>query len=102
MHQFIPLLAFAAFMILFVLINKKFGDKIFCGNILKDYGVIGESQKGISNVKHSLLLAEKDGVRKVMIKEEMSAVLGWNIRYFEFDMGSALRLRDDLSDALKR
>ena len=101
MHQFIPFAVFAVVAFVFVLMNKKFGDKLFCGNIIKDYGVIEERQQGITNVKHSLLLTEKDGVRRIMIKEEMSAVLGWNLRYFEFDLGSAQKLRDGLTDALK-
>lgn len=96
---FVPFLLFV-FLILF-LRNKKFADKFYAGNTIKDYGLIDDVQQGISNIKHSVLLSEKEGKRKIFIKEEVYAGLGWGKRYFEFDIDSAQKLRDVLNDALK-
>jgi hypothetical protein len=62
--------------------------------------LIDDVQNGISNIKHSVLLSEKEGKRMIIIKEEVYAGLGWGKRYFKFDIGSAQKLRDVLNDAV--
>ena len=79
---------------------KKAEELLFTGKTIKDYGVIDEHQAGIGRFKHSVLLTEKQNQKRVIIKETVTAALGANVRYFEFDRIGIQKLKEALEDAL--
>lgn len=80
---------------------KKLKKAIVSGKIIKDYGVVNEQLKGIARVKHRVLLVEKYGKKRIVIREG-STLIGKEPRDFEFSRQGAQRLRDSLGDALRR
>ena len=71
------------------------------GELIKDYGVINEYRKGIARFKHNVVLIEKQGKRKLIIRES-STLIGGEIKDFEFDSEGARHLKETLDNALKR
>ncbi|MBU2474322.1 MAG: mitochondrial fission ELM1 family protein [Candidatus Omnitrophica bacterium] len=80
---------------------KKMKIPAFSENIIKDYGVINEYNKGIAKFRHNLLLVERFGKKKIVIREK-TTLIGGEVRHFQFDEQGARRLKDALDDALRR
>ena len=51
---------------------RKIEEAIWTGKTIKDYGMIDEKQMGIRNIKNSVRLTEKEGKKKVIIKQSMT------------------------------
>jgi hypothetical protein len=79
---------------------KKRGKQPFSGRIVKDYGIIFESTRGIIKFRYSLLVVEEDNKRKVILKE-IPTLIGLNTRYFELEKEGAQKLKEALENALK-
>ncbi len=80
--------------------KRSKGPKI-PGKLIKDYGVVNEHRKGIAMFRHNLLLVEKFGKKKILIREN-TTLIGGEVRHFEFDEQGARRLKDALDDAIRR
>ena len=80
---------------------RKIQETLWTGKTIKDYGVINEKQMGISKCRQSVLLTEREGKKKIIIKESWTAFLGASVAYSEFDRMSTQRLKDALDDALR-
>jgi len=81
-------------------IFKKAEELLFTGKIIKDYGVVCEDSSGGCKRTKGVLLVERDGKKKIIIKESTKALLGASVTYSEFDRMGVQQLRDSLNDAL--
>lgn len=70
------------------------------GEIIKDYGIVNQHRKGIAKFKHSVLLVEHFGKKKIIIKED-TTLIGGEVRTFELDKDGAMRLKETLDNALR-
>lgn len=82
-------------------ILKKAEELLFTGKVIKDYGGIDDYQMNLGRFKHSVVLFEKKGQKKIVIMETVTALGGFNKRYFIFDKQTVKKLKDILDDALK-
>ncbi len=55
-------------------------DRIFAGKVIHDFGVLEEASLGIGKRKLSLLLVEKKGEVRLVLKMAATSILGGNIR----------------------
>ena len=72
---------------------------LWTGEVVKDYGVIRERSVRGPRRKLSAVLAERDGVRRVFLKESWRGLLAASVRYVELDRDEVERLAEILADA---
>lgn len=80
---------------------KKAEELLFTGKVIKDYGVVGEHKKSGGTYQHIVMLTEKKGQPRLIIKEKIGAFMSARVSYFEFDRDSTLRLKEALEEALQ-
>ncbi len=81
---------------------KKLEEHFFTGKVLKDYGVVYETRAfPWWSVEYRVLLAEKKGGKRVIIKQKSGMRREMNTSYHEFDLAAAKRLYETLGEILK-
>lgn len=81
-------------------IFKKIEELLFTGKVIKDYGIICEDSTGCCKRIKTVLLVDRKGQKKIIIRESRKALLAASITYSEFDRTGVQQLRDSLDDAL--
>jgi hypothetical protein len=79
---------------------KKIEEKLWTGQVLKDYGIVSERRIGAATRKISVLLASKDGQRHFFIRVVHRTFLSANLSFVDLDREAALKLKMALDDAL--
>ncbi len=74
---------------------------LWTGEVLKDYGVMGDRRIGSGHRTLSVVLSDKHGGR-VFLKESWRATLGFSVHFIELDAEEAARLEEALRDAMPR
>ena len=74
---------------------------LWTGEVLKDYGVVGDRRIGASHRTLGVVLSDKHGGR-VFLKESWRATLGFSVHFVELDADEAARLEEALRDAVPR
>jgi hypothetical protein len=74
-------------------------DRIFVGNVIKDFGILNEQSLGLAKVKHSALLVEKHGRLFFVMKSSAWAIFGAGLSYQRFPLEDALKLREYLTES---
>ncbi len=77
----------------------SFIDRIFIGEVIKDFGVVKEESFGIGRTRISALLTKKAGRLQFVIKESAWAILGISVRYIEFELVDAYKIRDYINQS---
>lgn len=74
--------------------------KIFLGEVLRDYGVIGERRLGFATMKTSMLLCRRKDRVRLVIRESGVAPFGASINYsmINLTVESVKRLSETVSD----
>ena len=79
---------------------KKSKPAIAPESVIKNFGLVSERRKGIAKFKYDVLLIEKHGKKRVVIRES-TTLIGGETRHFEFDAEGITRLKEALASALK-
>jgi hypothetical protein len=74
---------------------------LWTGEVLKDYGVMGDRRIGSSHRTLSLVFTDKHGGR-VFLKESWRAAFGFSVHFIELDAEESARLQEALRDAIPR
>ena len=74
-------------------------DRLFVGNVVKNFGHLELQSFGIGKRGRSVLLAEKRGELFFAVKSFAWAVFGGSVRYYTFRLVNALKLRDFINDS---
>ena len=74
-------------------------DRIFLGKVLKDFGVLEETVAGMTKTKKSVLLVNKNGKPKLVLKSSSRAIFGAGVHYIDLDIASAVRLKQVIDEA---
>ncbi len=74
---------------------------LWTGEVLRDYGVIGDREIGSGHRTLSVVLSDKHGGR-VFLKESWRAAIAFRVNFVELDADEAARLEEALRDALPR
>ena len=74
-------------------------DRIFVGNVIKDFGTLDEKSIGLGKIKHSALLVEKHGRLFFAIKSSAWALFGASVSYQKFALDDAVKLREFVTES---
>lgn len=74
-------------------------DRVLVGKVIKDFGVLEAETRGIAKVTKSVLLVERKGERKIVLKSSSKAVFGAGVQYVDVKMSSLPKLRLMLDEA---
>ena len=80
---------------------KKAEERIFLGEVIRDYGVVSEFRKGGANFKVKLLLCEKDGEKQIVFHQSASAVLGASVTYQYVKQEDMAYLKQSIDEAVQ-
>ena len=81
---------------------KKLEEYFFTGKVLEDYGAVYRHRPfPWWTVEYRVLLTEKKGEKRVIIKQKSGARGEVNRSYHEFDLEGAKRLYETLGEILK-
>ena len=74
--------------------------KVFLGEVLRDYGVLGERRVGFARMKTSMLLCQRKERIRLVIRETGVAPFGASVNYSMIDLTSenVERLSEIVSD----
>ena len=76
---------------------EKIEQRFFTGEIVKDYGVIYKHNPfPWWTTEYQVFLTEKNGAKRVVIKQKSGAKGERNVSYHEFDLPAAKCLKDVL------
>ena len=76
---------------------EKIEQRFFTGKVVKDYGVIYKHKPfPWWTIEYQVFLTEKNGVKRVVIKQKSGAKSELNVSYHEFNLPAAKRLKDVL------
>jgi hypothetical protein len=68
-------------------------DRIFAGNVIKDFGTVDEKPYGFGKMKHTAMLVEKHGQLFFVLKQSIWGILGANVSYDEYALENADKIR---------
>ena len=77
----------------------RFFERIFMGEVIKDFGVLEERSLLIGKIKKSLLLVKRRGKIKIAFKYSGVSLFGGSVNYFDFSADSLPKLRQYLDEA---
>jgi hypothetical protein len=77
----------------------NFIDRLFVGNVIKDFGILDEKSIGLGKMKHSALLVEKYGRLFFVIKFSAWAIFGASVSYQKFALDDATKLREYITES---
>lgn len=60
---------------------KRVEERVFLGEVIRDYGVISEFRKGGAKLEVKLLLCEKGGEKQLVFRQSAKALLGASVTY---------------------
>lgn len=83
----------------------KRGEKLFLGEVIRDYGVLDERKSGITTFKVSILLCEKNGNRVLISKQSARALLGSSVSYhyiYEENLPALKQAVDDVIELIQK
>lgn len=81
---------------------EKIEECFFTGKILKDFGVVYEHKPfPWWCVEYRVLLTEKSGTKRVIVKQKSGMRGELNVSYHDFDLQAAKRLKETLGQVLK-
>lgn len=81
---------------------KWLEQKLFTGEVIRDYGAIHKVGSAMSGTTHSLLLCRKRGEDVIVIRHSHRAVLSFSISYSEFPAAHAEKIAEMLIDIASR
>ena len=81
---------------------KKIEERLWTGQVLKDYGIVSVSRFGPGTRKISALLTSKGGQNRFFIRVVHLAVLSANLSFVDLDREAAINLKMALDDALQQ
>ena len=74
-------------------------DRIFVGEVIKDFGMIEDQSLGIGRMRKSALLTKKQGKIRFVIKSSAVAFLAASVNYTEFDLENAYKIRQSIDQS---
>jgi hypothetical protein len=80
--------------------RNRVEQKLWTGEVLKDYGPISERKYRFSTCRVSVVLAQKNGANRLWIRESRRGPLAASVRFLELDSDAVMRLGAALEDAL--
>lgn len=79
----------------------KRGEKLFLGEVIRDYGVLDERKSGITKFKVSILLCEKNGKKVLVSKQSARALFGSSVSYHYIYEENLPALKQAVDDAIE-
>lgn len=80
---------------------KKAESSIFLGKIIHDFGVIDERKESGATYKESILLCEKNGKKKLVLKQTATAILGASVNYHYISSENLLAFKSAIDEAVR-
>ena len=77
----------------------SFFDRIFMGEVIRDFGVLEEKSLIIGKMRKSLLLVRRRGKIKIAFKWSGYSPFGGSVNYFDLSAESLPKLRQFLEEA---
>ena len=74
-------------------------DRVFVGRVVKDFGILCETSRGMLRQKTTVLLAERGGELKLVFKISSRALLAAGVSYAELPASAIPQLRQWLDEA---
>lgn len=74
--------------------DVKRNEKLFVGQVVKDFGCVEQEKFPIGKISKCALLAERGGELHLVLKFSQWALFGWNVGYQYFSLEDADRLRE--------
>jgi hypothetical protein len=74
-------------------------ERFLVGNVIKDFGTIGEKSIGIGKIKYSAMLAEKHGILSFVIKSSVRTLFGSSDMYQDITLDTAVKLKEYLTES---
>jgi hypothetical protein len=72
----------------------SFIDRLFVGRVIKDFGPVREKSIGVGKITTSVLLVDRHGKLKFVLKRSAWALFGASVSYSEWSLEDAYKLRD--------
>ena len=77
-------------------------DKLFVGEVVQDFGVVQTKRYGIARTTTSVLVVERKGKLKLVIKQSSVAILAAGVSYVEIDAENVPGFREAVDQAVTR
>jgi hypothetical protein len=77
-------------------------SKYLIGDIKKDYGRMGGDKSKAGSIDFYFMLAEKKGKKRLVMKTINKMYVGAAVGYIDFNKKTVKKMRDSMTDALKR
>jgi hypothetical protein len=74
-------------------------DKLFAGNVIKDFGLLKEKSFGIGKIKQRALLVEQHGRYYLVLKVSSWFLLSASTHYEKFPLEDASKLRECIAES---
>ncbi|HVF85908.1 MAG TPA: hypothetical protein VM821_07990 [Abditibacteriaceae bacterium] len=81
---------------------KRIETKLWLGEVVCDYGLIGDTLIGGRKEQIFLLLCKREGRMQIVLKITAVAIGAASVRYVYLDMDSTSRLKEIIEDIEKR
>lgn len=79
----------------------RHGEKLFLGDVIRDYGVLDERKSGITTFKVSVFLCEKNGKKVLISKQSARALFGSSVSYHYIYEENLPALRQAVDEAME-
>lgn len=80
---------------------KKIEQRLFLGDVIRDYGAVSEVRKGGAKIKVQLLLCEKDGEKQIVFRQSATARLGASVTYQYVKKEDMAYLKQSIDNAVE-
>lgn len=78
---------------------NRIEQRLWTGDVVKDYGTISEAESGPGNRKVSVVLAGK-GAPRIFVRVSYRSWFAGSVAFIELDRDTAIKLRAAIDDAL--